>query len=117
MPLKFEKLEVWGLSLDLSSEVHILTKSFPQGELYILTSQIKRAADSIALNIAEGATGQTNAEFQRFLSYSIRSCAEVFAWLHLAKRRVLINDQDFTALYNKIETLIKKLQSLRNSIR
>ena len=45
--------------------------------MYVLTSQIKRAADSIALNIAEGSTGQSNPEFAKFLGYAIRSGIEV----------------------------------------
>lgn len=62
---KFEKLEVWQKAIESSFHIHELTRQFPKEELYILTSQIKRAADSIALNIAEGSTGQTNAEFRQ----------------------------------------------------
>ena len=64
--LKFERLTVWQKAITLTGEVHQLTRKFPKEELYILTSQIKRAADSIALNIAEGSTGQSNAEFKQF---------------------------------------------------
>lgn len=66
MGFKFEKLIVWQKAVDLSYEIHQLTKKFPKDELYILTTQIKRAADSVSLNIAEGSTGQTNPEFRRF---------------------------------------------------
>jgi four helix bundle protein len=88
MPFKFEKLVVWQKSLDLSTIIHDVTKKFPREELYILTSQIKRAADSISLNIAEGSTGQTNAEFKRFLSIALRSDIEVVGCIHLANRRI-----------------------------
>ena len=64
MAFKFENLEVWKKSIDLSLQIHELTRSFPKEELYILTSQIKRTADSVALDIAEGLTGQSNAEFK-----------------------------------------------------
>ena len=77
MPFKFEKLKVWQKGVDLSDAVHQLAKSFPKDELYILTSQIKRAVDSISLNIAEGSTGQTNPEFRRFLGIALRSNIEV----------------------------------------
>jgi four helix bundle protein len=55
-----------------------------------LSPQIRRAADSIALNIAEGSTGQSNAEFKRFLGISLRSAIEVIACLHLGKKRNVI---------------------------
>ena len=64
MAFKFEKLIVWQKSVDLADFVHVLVKKFPKDELYILTSQIKRAANSISLNMAEGSAGQTNPEFK-----------------------------------------------------
>jgi four helix bundle protein len=71
MPFKFEKLIVWQKAVDLSDKVNQLCKKFPKDELYILTSQFKRAADSVALNIAEGSTGQSNPEFNKFLGYAL----------------------------------------------
>ena len=117
MAFKFENLQVWQKALDLSDEVNILAKQcFPKDELFILTSQIKRAADSVVLNIAEGCTGQSNAVFKNFLSYSIRSAIEVVACLFIAKRRGIISDDDFQRLYNEYETLTKKITSLRNTL-
>ncbi len=116
MALKFEKLKVWQLALELSFDIHQLTLKFPKDELYVLTSQIKRAADSIALNIAEGSTGQTNPEFNKFLSYAIRSAIEVVACLHIAKKRDLITQADFDCLYPKLEVIIKMTQALRKTI-
>ena len=66
MSFKFEKLIVWQKAVDLSADVHDLCKKFPKDELFILTSQIKRAADSVSLNIAEGSTGQSNLELINF---------------------------------------------------
>lgn len=67
MSFKFEKLIVWQKAVELSYNVHELTRSFPKEELFILTGQLKRAADSVSLNIAEGSTGQSNPEFNKFL--------------------------------------------------
>ena len=67
MAFRFEELKVWQIGLRLSNEIDILTKKFPKEELYSLCSQMKRAADSVVLNIAEGSTGQSKAEFKRFL--------------------------------------------------
>lgn len=116
MAFNFEQLLVWQKAIDLTVIVHELTLKFPRDELFILTSQIKRASDSIALNIAEGSTGQTNPEFKKFLSYSIRSAIEVVSCLHIAKRRNLITEQDFQIIYKKIEEILKMLQALKKSI-
>lgn len=52
MPFKFEKLEIWKLAIDLANDVHCITREFPKEEMFSLTSQMKRAADFISLNIA-----------------------------------------------------------------
>jgi len=66
MAFRFEDLQVWQKSLDLCDQINQLTKNFPKEEIYVLTSQIKRAADSVVLNIAEGCTGQTKAVFTEY---------------------------------------------------
>ena len=114
MTLKFENLKVWQKTIILSTEIHNLTKRFPKEEQYVLTSQIKRACDSIALNIAEGSTGNTNAEFKQFVLYALRSAVEVIACLHLAKNRALIHKDDFEKYYLKVEEILKMLHGLRN---
>lgn len=67
MAFKFENLRIWHLSLELTDEIDLLAQTFPKHEMYSLSSQIRRAANSISLNIVEGSTGLTNAEFKRFL--------------------------------------------------
>ena len=117
MAFKFEKLEVWKKALDLADKIHDLTKSYPKEELYVLTSQTRRASDSIVLNIAEGSTGQTNAEFKLFLGYAIRSAMELITCLYLANRRKLLVKQQFNDLYASIENIVKMLQSLRKYLK
>ena len=117
MPFKFEKLIVWQKSLDLSVIVHDVTKKFPKEELYVLTAQIKRAADSVSLNIAEGSTGQTNAEFNRFLSIALRSNIEVVGCIFLGKRRNIITDNDFSRIYALCEEILVMINGLRRSLR
>lgn len=116
MPFKFEQLNVWQLSIESSEKIHLLTKSFLKDELFILTSQIKRAADSVALNIAEGSTGQSNDEFKRFLDYAIRSAIEVVSCLYLAKSRQYIFDDEFKPLYDFLDSLVRRIQALRNTL-
>ena len=117
MPFKFENLKVWQLSIKLSNLINTLCKKFPKEELFILTSQIKRATDSISLNIAEGSTGQSKEEFKKFLGYAIRSGIEVVGCLYLAKTRNYINENEFKELYVFLDSLIRSIQSLRNSLK
>lgn len=117
MSFKFEKLIVWQKALDLSDEVNKLVKTFPKEELYILTSQIKRAADSVTLNIAEGWTGQTNPEFAKFLGYALRSNVEVVSCLHIVKRREYINNENFDRLYKMCEEILVMTNALRKTLK
>jgi len=117
MSFKFEKLIVWQKSVDLAADVHELTKTFPKDELFILSAQIKRAADSISLNIAEGPTGQSNAEFNKFLGYALRSNVEVVGCLYLAQKRNLIVPDTFSKIYGQCEEILVMINGLRNSLK
>ncbi|MGB0887560.1 MAG: four helix bundle protein [Vicingaceae bacterium] len=117
MAFSFEKLIVWQDAIELSGNIHDLTRSFPKEEIYILTRQIKRAADSVALNIAEGSTGQSKKEFNRLLGIALRSAIEVVSCLYLAKRRNIINQEQFDHFYPVIKTLVIKIQALRKSLK
>ncbi|WP_429263923.1 four helix bundle protein [Mucilaginibacter sp. 3215] len=116
MAFRFEDLQVWQKAMDLDEQINQLTKSFPKEEIYILTSQIKRAADSVVLNIAEGSTGQSKAVFKVFLGYSLRSAIEVVSCLFIAKRRNYITEENFKDLYTDYEVLVKMITALKNSI-
>lgn len=116
MPFKFEKLVIWQLSVEMANNIHLMTRSFPKEELFSLTSQIKRAADSVALNIAEGSTGQSNLEQKRFLVYAQRSGIEVVCALYLAIKREYINKQIFDERYIELDILIKKIQAFKNTL-
>ena len=116
MSFKFEKLKVWQKAIDFSSDIHSLTRKFPKEELYILTGQIKRAADSIALNVAEGSTGQSNSEFKKFIGYSIRSGIEVVSCLYIGRKRKIISEEDFRKYYAEAEEIVKMLQALRKTL-
>ena len=67
MKFKFEKLLIWQEAMKFGEEINTLADSFPPKELYNLSSQIRRAADSIALNISEGSIGQSNPEQHKFI--------------------------------------------------
>jgi len=113
---KFEKLKVWQISMDWGEELFVLSKNFPKEELYGLSSQLRRAADSVALNIAEGSIGQSNPELKRFLGYSIRSVSEVVTCLHKAVRRKYISNDDFQKNYKQAFNLMNMLVAFQRKI-
>jgi four helix bundle protein len=84
--------------------------------MFGLASQIKRAADSVVLNIAEGSTGQTKPEFKRFLNIALRSSIEVVACLMMSKERNYINESQYQNLYNEYEILCKMITKFRDNI-
>jgi four helix bundle protein len=117
MSYKFEDLEVWQNALDYADRIHDIAEQLPKHERYNLADQMTRAANSIALNIAEGSTGQSDAEQDRFLRIAIRSLLETVASLHLVKRREYLDDlAPLRDAYRESETLFAKLQAFRSSL-
>jgi len=117
VPFKFEKLEVWRLALEYIDLVYEIAQELPRSEEYNLKSQMTRAATSVALNIAEGSTGQTDAEQARFLGLSIRSLLETVACQHIISRREYLPDATkLRQAYRRAETLVAKLHTMRKAI-
>ena len=113
---KFEKLIIWQKSMDFGESIYKLTLKFPKDESFNLTSQIRRASDSIALNISEGSILQSKLEFRKFLGYSIRSLAEVVTCLYKSKNRNYILEEEFNKLYNTSYNLMNQIIAFRNKI-
>ncbi|MGA7731579.1 MAG: four helix bundle protein [Chloroflexia bacterium] len=117
MHFKFERLEVWQLSLDYFDLIYVIAGQLPRSEEYNLKSQIARAATSITLNIAEGSTSQTDAEQARFIGLALRSLIETIACQHLISRRKLLDDlTPLRQAYLQAQTLFAKLQSMRKAL-
>lgn len=102
--------------MTLGDDIDVISQKFPTKELYNLSSQIRRASDSIALNISEGSILQSNAEYRRFLGYAIRSIVEVVTCLHKAKRRTYISMEEFNILYKNCFDLMNMVIAFRNKI-
>ena len=113
MAYKFEKLEVWELSLQYIDMIYDVVKGWPRNEDFNLRAQATRAATSIALNIAEGSTGQTDAEQSRFMGMAIRSILEPVACLKLMVRRDYVTQHYFQSAYEFSRNLFTKLQAFR----
>lgn len=114
---KFENIIVWQRSIEYGETINELSLKLPKYEKYNLGSQIRRAADSISLNIAEGSIGQSNPEFKRFVGYSIRSLAEVITCLYKLKRRNYIDKEVFEYLYEEAFNLMNMLTAFRKNIK
>lgn len=118
MSFKFEKLEVWRLALEYSDLVYNICEGLPRSEDFNLRSQMTRAATSIALNIAEGSTSQSDAEQAKFLSYALRSLAETVACQHLIHRRKYLEENGMLReAYHFSEKLFAKIQAMRTSLK
>jgi four helix bundle protein len=117
MKFKFESLIIWQKAMDYGESIFKLTNNFPKEETYNLSSQIRRAVDSVALNISEGAIGQSNPEFKRFVSFSIRSLAEVVTCLHKAYRRNYITEAEFNEHYEYAFNLMNMMVAFKGKIK
>ena len=113
----FKKLIVWQKSRELVKDMYIITKKFPKEELFGLTSQIRRATVSIALNIAEGSGRGTNIDFARFLDIAYGSAFEVEAQIILSLDLGFITNEEHDTLTFKIQEIHKMLRKLTDSLR
>ncbi len=82
----YHKLDIWQRAMTYVVDLYKFCTLLPETERYNLTFQLRKAATSVPLNIAEGAGCSTNAEFARFLSYAYRSLKEVITCLELCQR-------------------------------
>jgi four helix bundle protein len=114
----FKKYEVWQLSHENVLFIYktILPK-MPASEKYDLVSQIKRAAYSIPLNIAEGAGRNTDKDFASFLDNALGSTQEVEYALLLIRDLEYITEDDYILSNGKINIIKSKLINLIKSIR
>lgn len=117
MPFRFEGLEIWQLARSYIEEIYGITARFPQIEAYGLASQLNRAANSIALNIAEGSGRHTRREFDRFLGIAIGSLFEVVSGLFLALDRSYIDEATHNRLYEEGDKPGRKINSFRKMLR
>ncbi len=116
MPFKFERLEVWSLALDYVDLMYSISEALPSKEQYNLAAQLIRSATSIALNIAEGSTSQSDAEQNRFLGMAIRSLMETVACQRLIAHRYPVAQDLMGKADQMAQTLAMKLHSFRRAL-
>lgn len=111
----FERLDVWHKSVHFAGVVYRVTRAFPVDERFGLTNQMRRAATSIASNIAEGAARPAG-DYARFLGYATGSVAEVVTQARIAKNEGFLAGDEFDGLYNDAEEISRMLSGLRKSL-
>ncbi len=112
---RFESLTIYQRSLTFSKNIYQLTQSFPREHLFGITDQLRRAALSIPLNIAEG-TSRTRKDFRHFLIIARGSCFECVPLLELAISLKLLSQQQGNLLYNELNEISRMLSSFRNTL-
>lgn len=108
----YKNLMVWQMSILFTTEIYKLTRTFPHEEIYGLVSQIRRAAISIASNIAEGYGRSTNAELIRFLHIALGSSNEVDTQLVIAQNIGYINEEQYETMDRMNSEINAKLRAL-----
>lgn len=113
---RFEKLEVWKDARNFVSLIYKTTAKFPSSEKFGLTDQIRRAAVSIALNIAEGSTKGYDADFRRFLKIAQGSINEVVTGTYIALDQKFLGEKEFDLIYNSALKVNTRINALINSL-
>jgi four helix bundle protein len=113
----YRELRVWLTSIALARDVYAVTRKFPRPEVFALTSQLRRAASSIASNIAEGQARGTRREFLPFIAFARGSLAEIDTHLFLARELTYISDADLVQLNMQIEHVGRMLKRLEQALR
>ena len=104
----FEELKVWTKAHQLTLRLYETTRSFPHQEIYGLTSQMRRAAVSIAANIAEGCGRRSDGELTRFLQIARGSASELEYHLLLARDLGFLSAEE----HGKLEHILVEVQRM-----
>ncbi len=105
-----EDLEIWKLSIKLVKETYIMTRTFPDEERFVLSTQMRRAAISVPSNIAEGAGRKSKKEFINFLSISLGSLTELETQFVISRELEYLDD------FVEIKALIKRIRIMTSSL-
>lgn len=105
----FKELKVWQKGRRFVKDIYILTKKFPKEELFVLTSQMRRATISISSNIAEGSGRGTDKDFARFIDMATGSSYELESQLYVACDLDYFSEEELDSYLDKIQEIQKML--------
>ena len=112
----YRDLEVWQKAMDLVVTCYGITESFPQHEIYGLSSQLRRAAVSVPANIAEGRERQHKKEFVQHLSIAYGSLAELETHILIAERLNCVDEKGLNKILEGTGEVARMLNGLRKSL-
>jgi four helix bundle protein len=113
----FHNIQAWQKAHELTLSVYKLTEQFPSHELYGLTSQLRRAAYSIPMNIAEGCGRSSEVELARFLDIAGGSASELAYQLLLGKDLGLVGLETYEELCENLDHVRRMLTNLIKTVR
>ena len=113
----YQDLEVWKKSMELAEMVYRVSGQFPPEERFGITSQVRRAAVSVAANIAEGAERHGSREFLNFLGIASGSLAETETFLMLSQRLGMAREEQVKPLLAQASEVGRMLNGLKRSLR
>jgi four helix bundle protein len=117
MGQSFKDLIVWQRAIELTIAIYELTAKFPDSERFGLINQLRRAAVSVASNIAEGYGRATKGEYVQFLGHARGSCSEVETQLVIAKALSFGSTANLDTAENLCNEVGRMLGALMKSIR
>jgi len=112
----YRDLTIWKDSIELVTRVYELTRKLPQYENYGLSSQLQRAAVSIPSNIAEGHARKTNKEFNRFLSISLGSLAELETQMTITEKLLYLSSDEVQNILERTSKIGKMIRNLQKKV-
>ena len=112
----YREIKVWQKAIELVVDIYSCTRSFPKEEMFGLTSQLRRAAVSIASNIAEGKGRRTDREFLQFLHHARGSVFEVETQLTIASRLGYMPEAEVLRLGHSASEIARMLNGLIKAI-
>jgi four helix bundle protein len=111
-----EKLNAWQHAVSFADKVYSLTRTFPVEERFGLTNQMRRAAVSIASNIAEGSSRMSRNDFARFIELATGSVFEVVAQAIIGRRQGYLSETDYEHIYAAADKQCRMLSGLRKAL-
>jgi len=113
---RFERLSVWQSARGLGGHVYAATRRFPREETFGLTSQIRRAAISIAANIAEGSGRNSDPDFAHFLEIAYGSSMELAALTVVAADSGFLDEEARDDLVTRTSAVTAQISALHRSL-